>query len=276
MGRKSVTVTVHGGISVVSAFPCGKGASVALEIPLATSIEPDGSPGEFEYIVKSISDRLGGDVNFSISVVSGIPERQGLKSSSALVGSILLAYAAYNNIELDDSEFLKIGSEVSLETSLSATGATDDLAASILGGLCMTDNIHKNLEKRIPVENIPVIIIPGMPGERSSSFGKADFSWLKSVYERMYSILRIDNMELIAVANGYYMGQISGNYLPGALLGGLNHDVCGVNGRGPSVFLVHRNVDNLSKDMNQLRRRNLVPILTHMTNSRAEVVEHDA
>ena len=146
MGRKSVTVTVHGGISVVSAFPCGKGASVALEIPLATSIEPGGRPGEFEYIVKSISDRLGGDVNFSISVVSGIPERQGLKSSSALVGSILLAYAAYNNIELDDSEFLKIGSEVSLETSLSATGATDDLAASIFGGLCMTDNIHKNLE----------------------------------------------------------------------------------------------------------------------------------
>ena len=273
MGGKEIIIRVNSGISVVSAFPTGKGAAVATDIPMKAVLEPSTSRGTFEDLIDHIHSRLGGNRNVNFRILSEIPQRQGMKSSSALVGSMLLAYCKFNSIELSREETLKAGSEISIDAGLSYTGATDDLAASIYGGLCICDNNSRSLERRLNVNRDPCIIIPGEPGQGSNSFGQNDFSWLKNVYDRMWKMVDRKTMSIIAVANGNYMGHMSGNHIPYSQLQGLNFNICGINGRGASMFFMYDSDRIMLRDASDMRKRGMNPLETHITNRGAQIHE---
>ena len=273
MGGKEISIRVNSGISVVSAFPTGKGAAVATDIPMKAVLESSTSRGAFEDLIDHIHSRLGGNRNVNFRILSEIPQRQGMKSSSALVGSMLLAYCKFNSIELSREETLRAGSEISIDAGLSYTGATDDLAASIYGGLCICDNNSRSLERRLNVNRDPCIIIPGEPGQGSNSFGQNDFSWLKNVYDRMWKMVDRKTMSIIAVANGNYMGHMSGNRIPYSQLQGLNFNICGINGRGPSMFFMYDSDRIMLKDASDMRKRGMNPLETHITNRGALIHE---
>ena len=273
MGGKEIIIRVNSGISVISAFPTGNGAAVATDIPMKAILEPSKSKGAFEYLIDHIYSRLGGNRNVNFRILSEIPQRQGMKSSSALVGSMLLAYCKFNSIELSREETLRAGSEISIDAGLSYTGATDDLAASIYGGLCICNNNSRSLERRLNVNRDPCIIIPGEPGQGSNSFGQNDFSWLKTVYDRMWKMVDRKTMSIIAVANGNYMGHMSRNHIPYSQLQGLNFNICGINGRGPSMFLMYDSDRIMLKDASDMRKRGMNILETHITNRGALIHE---
>ncbi len=273
MGGKEITIRVNSGISVVSAFPTGKGAAVATEIPMKAVLEPSTVRGSFEELIDNVHSRLGGNRNVNFRIISEIPQRQGMKSSSALVGSLLLAYCKFNSIELSREELLRTGSEISIDAGLSHTGATDDLAASIYGGLCICDNGRRTLEKRLAVNRYPCMILAGEPGQRSSSFGDNDFSWLKTVYDRMWKMVDRKTMSIIAVANGNYMGHMSGNHIPYSQLKDLSFNICGINGRGPSMFFMYDSDHMMYKDASEMKRRGMNVLETHLTNRGALIHE---
>ena len=273
MGGREITIRVNSGISVISAFPTGNGAAVATDIPMKAILEPSKSKGAFEYLIDHIYSRLGGNRNVNFRILSEIPQRQGMKSSSALVGSMLLAYCKFNSIELSREETLRAGSEISIDAGLSYTGATDDLAASIYGGLCICNNNSRSLERRLSVNRDPCIIIPGEPGQGSNSFGQNDFSWLKNVYDRMWKMVDRKTMSIIAVANGNYMGHMSGNHIPYSQLQGLNFNICGINGRGASMFFMYDSDRIMLRDASDMRKRGMNPLETHITNRGAQIHE---
>jgi shikimate kinase len=67
------------------------------------------------------------------------------------------------------------------------------------------------------------------------------------------------------------MGTLSGSSLDYEKLRDLNFSHAGVNGKGPSVFLIYRNGNDRSKDISVLKGRNIKFISTRLTNRGASV-----
>ncbi len=274
MGWKELRITANSGISVVSGFVTGKGAAVALELGMVISVREWKDPENdrnVQRLLEIMKERYGGNNEFSVRVLKRLPSSQGLKSSSAIVGGILMAYAEMNGIELSQEEMLRDGSEISRETKMSATGATDDLAISLLGGLCIANNYEGKLIKRQIIEEKPVIILTTNRKKESFKFGSNDFSFLNRAYEDMWNRVNRYNFEYTAIINGNYMGTISQSKLDYEKLQNLNFSYAGVNGKGPSVFLIYRNTADRSKDASILKAKGIKFISTRLSNRPAYV-----
>ena len=274
MVGREVRVTANSGISVVSGFVNGKGAAVSLDLGMVISIRESESANNdknVDMILDNLKARYGGNRDLSVKVLRRLPSSQGLKSSSAIVGGIMLGYAALNQIDLTDEEILRDGSELSRELKMSATGATDDLASSVLGGLCITDNYRGKLIKRQIVEEKPVIILTTNRKRESFKFGNNDFSFLRKAYDEMWERVNRLNYEYTAIVNGNYMGTLSGSSLDYEKLQYLNFSYAGVNGKGPSVFLIYRNSNDRSRDVSILKGRSVKYISTRISNRSAHV-----
>lgn len=274
MAGREVRVTTNSGISVVSGFVNGKGAAVSLDLGMVISLresESTGNDKNVNMILDNLKERYGGIKDLSVRVLRRLPSSQGLKSSSAIAGGIMLGYAALNGIDLTDEQILRDGSELSRELKMSATGATDDLASSVIGGLCITDNYKGRMIKRQGVEEKPVIILTTNRKRESFRFGNNDFSFLRRAYDDMWERVNRFNYEYTAIINGNYMGTLSGSSLDYEKLRDLNFSHAGVNGKGPSVFLIYRNGNDRSKDISVLKGRNIKFISTRLTNRGASV-----
>ncbi|MCL4344798.1 MAG: shikimate kinase [Candidatus Thermoplasmatota archaeon] len=274
MAGREVRVTTNSGISVVSGFVNGKGAAVSLDLGMVISLresESTGNDKNVNMILDNLKERYGGIKDLSVRVLRRLPSSQGLKSSSAIAGGIMLGYAALNGIDLTDEQILRDGSELSRELKMSATGATDDLASSVIGGLCITDNYKGRMIKRQGVEEKPVIILTTNRKRESFRFGNNDFSFLRRAYDDMWERVNRFNYEYTAIINGNYMGTLSGSSLDYEKLRDLNFSHAGVNGKGPSVFLIYRNGNDRSKDISVLKGRNIKFISTRLTNRGAGV-----
>ncbi|MGP6207761.1 shikimate kinase [Cuniculiplasma sp. SKW3] len=269
MAGREIRVTTNSGISVVSGFVNGKGAAVSLELAMVISLresENTGNDKNINMILDNLKERYGGTAKLSVRVLKRLPSSQGLKSSSAIVGGIMLGYMALNNIDITNEKLLKDGSELSRELKMSATGATDDLASSLLGGLCITDNYNGKLIKRQNVEEKPVIILTTNRKRESFRFGNNDFSFLRKAYEDMWERVNRFNYEYTAIINGNYMGNLSGSSLDYEKLQYLNFSHAGVNGKGPSVFLIYRNGNDRMKDVAVLKGRGIKFVSSRLTN----------
>ncbi|HLE96351.1 MAG TPA: shikimate kinase [Candidatus Thermoplasmatota archaeon] len=173
--------TARGAVTVVNAIATGRGASLAIDLPLEAevelldesrdvhvTIEPDvgEDPGLARAVIAELNRRLGTSYGALVRTRSRIPASRGLKSSSAAANAIgLAANAAVQLMEgrsLPEREVLDLGVDAAVAAGVTLTGAYDDASASFLGGLCITDNGARRLFARheMPSGLSAVLLVP--------------------------------------------------------------------------------------------------------------------
>ncbi|WP_253738643.1 shikimate kinase [Halohasta salina] len=122
---------------------------------------PDGDTRLIERCVELVADRFGDGEGGTVRTDSEVPMAAGLKSSSAAANATILAALDALGVdvvdptgagELDDGETdpaageitaadaCRIGVAAARDVGVTITGAFDDAAASMLGGVVVTDN----------------------------------------------------------------------------------------------------------------------------------------
>jgi shikimate kinase len=272
MDDQKLKLNMNSGLSVLSAFVNWRGAALALNYQMELEAKR-GNIKENQWNIRKVLSMLKGefgkDENLVINVNKKIPSGMGLKSSSALVSAIVTTYSLMNELNLDTEKIVQISSKISRGIRISATGASDDLYASLLGGLCITDNRKSLLIKRYIVKEKHYIII--IPDKKKSSFemGKVDIGFLRNTYDRMFQRLNSYNYEDIAVMNGFYLSSVTESFLPGDVLRGLHFVKSGINGKGPSIFLQYENIKLRERDLEILNTKNVKTLVASSSNEKS-------
>jgi shikimate kinase len=140
---------------MLNAFATHRGAAFAIDLRTTAHVRLEDSPtiegsidgdprGDTRLIEECVRhtlrqvdmEQLGG----TVETESAVPIAAGLKSSSAAANATVLATATAVGAELEPLEACRIGVEVAREVGVTVTGAFDDAAASMLGGVVLTDN----------------------------------------------------------------------------------------------------------------------------------------
>ncbi len=269
MDDRTLILNMNSGISILSAFVNWKGAALALDYQMEiTARKGDAKKNQWNIrrMLSILKNSYGKDSELQIDVSRKIPSGMGLKSSSALVSGVVKAYSIFNDMNMETEDIVTVSSRISRQIKVSATGASDDLYASILGGLCVTDNRNAKLLRHYRIREKHYIIITSRDRRSSYDYGKMDLSFLRNAYERMFQRLNSYNFEDIAIMNGFYLGTVSGIDMPGEILNKLRFNIMGINGKGPSLFLQYENPKTLERDIEILRRGNVSFLVASSTN----------
>lgn len=149
----------HGAVSIVNAIAAGKGCAVGIDLRTWAEVELvsgegvevrlEGFPDEpvklAELCVQAVMDRFSIKRRAIVRTGSQIPVSRGLKSSSAAANAVILATLDALKAEMPTIDILKMNADVSIKAGVSVTGAMDDAAASLLGGVVFTDNLARTL-----------------------------------------------------------------------------------------------------------------------------------
>jgi shikimate kinase len=247
----------HGAISILNAFPTGKGGALGVDLWTRAKVSLREGPGPISGFVSSDpqeSNRLAITVvqktlehygyerklQGEVITSSNIPVAVGLKSSSAAANSVALATASAIDEKLDDETLVGIGVEASIESGVSLTGAYDDSFASYHGGAVLTNNDCRKVEKilKIPLDLRVLILVP--PRKiRTGQLDRLKFAPLKRISELAYSEASNGHVWDALTINGLAVGSILGEDPRPALsaieAGALG---AGLSGKGPSVAAI--------------------------------------
>lgn len=167
--------TAPGAGTVLNALATGRGSAFAINVEteaavtLATDAEtvtgeiagaPDADTRLIERCVERVVERFGDGEGGTVATDSEVPMAAGLKSSSAAANATVLATLDALGVEVVDSDgkadgeavtrtdACRIGVEAARDVGVTITGAFDDAAASMLGGVVVTDNTEDTLLAR--------------------------------------------------------------------------------------------------------------------------------
>lgn len=166
-----------GAVSVVNAIACGKGASLALNLPTTArvSVKEERGPWRVTLNGKRIEpslalqtarrailmlgrnpDRFSGSIETSTPLPLGV----GLKTSSSASVAIALAVAsALGKHSCRSRSVLMCSARASLDAGVSVTGAFDDAAACLLGGVNFADNRKMTLLSSMKIERKMEVLV---------------------------------------------------------------------------------------------------------------------
>ncbi|OYR58589.1 shikimate kinase [Halorubrum halodurans] len=174
--------------TVLNALATGTGAAFGLDVETRATVEldpdddavegtiaedPDGDTALIERCVALATDRWGDGEGGTVRTDSDVPLAAGLKSSSAAANATVLATCDALGLTVGDAagdpttagsaspestvdvtrlEACRLGVRAAREAGVTVTGAFDDATASMLGGVCLTDNGEDRLRARDPVD----------------------------------------------------------------------------------------------------------------------------
>ncbi|WP_066411477.1 shikimate kinase [Halorubrum aethiopicum] len=162
--------------TVLNALATGTGAAFGLDVETRATVElepesdavegtiaedPDGDTALIEHCVALATERWGDGEGGVVRTDSDVPLAAGLKSSSAAANAAVLATCdalglavgdADDAVEVTRLEACRLGVRAAREAGVTVTGAFDDATASMLGGVCLTDNGEDRLRARDPVD----------------------------------------------------------------------------------------------------------------------------
>jgi len=143
----------YGAVSIVNAISTGKGAALGIKLETEAEVKiledsrdvylrnSEHDPSLAREVIRTAAEVLGIEkMGAEIETRSNIPVAVGLKSSSSAAVAIALATLDALGRQVDDETLLKIVAKASLRSGTSITGAMDDAAACLLGGIAITDN----------------------------------------------------------------------------------------------------------------------------------------
>jgi len=265
--------TTFGAISIVNAIAGGRGAAAGVRLATDAEVELEEKPGRWTLVTngKERESRLATETvrlalkidgkdpdQFSgrIETRSSVPIGVGLKTSSASSTAIALAtYAALGHRAYNPKEVLDCSVEASLSSGASVTGALDDAAACLLGGLNMTDNLgRKIVRSKLFDKSLKVVIkVPRRASARQAmdpafvrKFGKITDSFFQMCLQEEYW--------RAMVLNGLTYSSIL-KYDPFAALQAVEMGAlgAGLSGTGPAVAAVFES--SRQKEMDALAER---------------------
>ena len=165
--------------TVLNALATHRGAAFGIDVETIATVEldsgtdtvtgtiqdaPDGDSRLIERCVELVAERFGNGEGGTVHTESEVPMAAGLKSSSAAANATILATLdaigvsvvdpfATNQTEgkpiaepavaadeIDALDACRIGVEAARDVGVTITGAFDDAAASMVGGVVVTDN----------------------------------------------------------------------------------------------------------------------------------------
>ena len=170
MTRKG-RATAFGAATILNAVANWKGSAFGVELKTSAEVVLDDSPrirGDVPGIddrlmvrsVERVLERFGLAAGGVVRTNSDIPLARGLKSSSAAANAAVLATLDALGEELDPLEATKMGVAAALDAGVTITGAFDDAAASMLGGVVVTDNREMKLLRREELESGVLLLVP--------------------------------------------------------------------------------------------------------------------
>jgi shikimate kinase len=247
----------HGAISILNAFPTGKGGALGVDLWTRAKVSLREGPGPISGFVSSDSKestrlavtvvqktlehygyerKLQGEVITS----SNIPVAVGLKSSSAAANAVALATASAVDEKLDDDTLVGIGIDASIESGVSLTGAYDDSFASYHGGGVLTDNDRRKVEKILKIpRDLKVLILVPPRKIRTGQLDRLKFAPIKQISELAYNEANNGHVWDALTLNGLAISSILGEDPRPALsaieAGALG---AGLSGKGPSIAAI--------------------------------------
>jgi shikimate kinase len=280
-----------GAVSIVNALAGGKGATVGVALQTDARVELEEARGNWRVeingeraesrlvveIVASVIRSCGEspkEYSGTISTSSNIPIGVGLKSSSSSSAAVALATSAALRKELSMRRIMLCSAEASLKAGVSITGAFDDVAGCLLGGLNLTDNNRRIVVRSTPLRRSFKVLIK-VP-ESSSGRVRVDV-----VSVRKFSSLATAAFEMslrgdvwtAMTMNGLLYSTILG-YDPGPAMGALKAGAlgAGLSGRGPAVAAVfdRRNREGVGKLLDSWQADGGRVIVTETNNRRGE------
>jgi len=267
---KAVT---FGAISIVNAIASGKGATASVKLTTEAEVEIESSKGDWEFLVNGRSSdsslaletvrraikTAGKDPDsFSgrVQTTSSVPIGVGLKTSSAASTSIALAvFAALGQKAFDPKKVLDCSVEASLASGASITGALDDAAGCLLGGLNMTDNpARKVVSSKLFDKKLKVVIrVPKTRSRRESVDPQfiRRFAGLTNLFFEMS--LKGDYWRAMVLNGMAYSSILKYDPFPALRAVELGALGAGLSGTGPAVAAVFdpsklAEIDALTKD----------------------------
>lgn len=164
-------------ISLVNAIPAGRGAAAAIDRHVTARVTLDADSGEvtgattdgrpvdttlIERCVAATTAAYGDGAGGHVETSAEVPAAVGLKTSSAAANATIVAtLEALGCVDdVDPVDAMHLGVDVAREVGVTVTGALDDAAASMLGGLVLTDNTHDRVLEHRRRAGTVVVVYP--------------------------------------------------------------------------------------------------------------------
>jgi shikimate kinase len=242
--------TCFGAGTIVNAIATGRGAAFALALRATATAEPRPEEVGVRAIVPGgvdpalvvsaagrVLDRSGKAGGLEVAIDSEIPMSRGLKSSSAVANAVVEACAQALDLRLDPKEVLDISVDAGFDARVTVTGAFDDASASLLGGVCVTDNRARRILAldRLPEDLVSVVWIPRRTISKSSLKG-IDFSSIRPLVEEAFHLaLRGDYFRAMELNSTAYAPLLGVDETPAVQARSAGAVAAGITGAGPAV-----------------------------------------
>lgn len=245
------SATSFGAGTIVNAIATGQGAAFGLALRATATVEtrpeefgvqvhvPSGvDPALATYAAKRILHRSGARSGLDAFIESEIPISRGLKSSSAVANAIVVAGGRALGSKLDPMEVVGMGVDAAFDAGVTITGAFDDACASLLGGICVTDNRDRRLLAldRFPEGLVAVVQIPRRMTSKASLKG-TDFSSIRSKVETAFHhALRGDYFRALEENSAAYAPLLGLDETSARRAREAGATAAGITGTGPAII----------------------------------------
>jgi shikimate kinase len=280
----------YGAITIMSAIATGRGAtaSICLTTSAEVELEPRGGPWEFflneeryssDLVFRSVSyalSSLGYDIrDFSgrVHLRSDIPIGVGLKSSSSCsVAAILATLDLFGVKDYRELEVLGMSARASCEAGVSLTGAHDDAASCLLGGVNVTDNREGIiiLSRKVREHDV-VICIPGEKSRRPILHTK-NLARYRGIADQILEMVLSGRFWEAMTLNGLLYSALMG-YDPALAVAAIERGAVGsgLSGTGPAVASVFEHSSDARDFARECAERGYTVIETKLNNRRARM-----
>ena len=257
-----------GAATVINAIATLKGCAFSVDLQTRATVELEESVSSvegstdvdvdttlIETCVRKTAERIGVEVGGTVRTETDIPPESGLKSSSAAANATVLATLDALDAEdkLEPLEATLVGVEAAREAGVTITGALDDAAASMLGGVVLTDNSTDELLRHESFDHHVAVYVPE---ERAAS--------ASTDVERSELVAPVVGRAFEMAQEGDYADAMTTNGLaycaalrrdPSPAVDALAHaEGAGLSGTGPSFAAIgdRRQVSEVAKEWKEL------------------------
>jgi shikimate kinase len=250
--------STFGAVTIVNAIAGGKGVTASVKLVTESTVELQNHPGGWKIIAngKTIDSRLAtetvtlalktagkdpAEYSGTVETTTVLPMSAGLKTSSSSSSAIALGvFAALGQKAFDPMKIMTCSIEASLASGASITGAMDDAAACLLGGINLADNLGRKIERsKLFDKTLKVLIKVPKTQSRRPSVDVVQVRKLGKVAEVLYKMCMEGDLWRAMTLNGALYSAIYG-YDGKAALQAVEHGALGasLSGTGPATAAV--------------------------------------
>ena len=238
--------TALGAGTIINAIATWKGSAFGIDLKTSAEVQLNnsnrikgtinggGNPKLIERCVKLVFEKFNYKDGATVKTKSEVPIASGLKSSSAAANASVLAALDAIGESMGPLDAALLGVQAAKDARVTITGAFDDAAASMLGGVVVTDNRELSMISRKVLESEVIIYAPIKKAYSSKTDVKRSrivAPWVDMAYELCIG----GEYEKAMTLNGFLYCSALG-YDTGPMLMALEAGVEGVSlsGTGPA------------------------------------------